>query len=105
MILVDHQNMPIAFTLSTAFNGRIRRHRIGTGIAFIRILKAHRNLGLIAWYHDKRNAQGRACAEVRVKRFGCADGLDVCRGIGIHWKPVNGRIPNIVGRQNRASGD
>src|SRR6266850_6124493 len=60
VVAIQHQHVPVAFTLGPALDWRIRWNRVWSGIAFVRVLKTDRDSRLRTRHYDERNADGAA---------------------------------------------
>ncbi len=101
MVRIHDQEMVVA----AMFEHGIGRNGIGTGVAFVGVIEGHRYFRLSVGYRVIGNADGTAVpgtgAKVRMQAGEGSDGVDVVPRTGVHRRPVDSDIPDIVGRKER----
>jgi len=92
--------------LIAALDGRVERYGIWTGIALALIGECGGILSLASWDRHVGNADRLAIVgsrpEIWVKRRRGSNGGDPGGRTGVDWELVNTRVPDIVGRKDRA---
>ena len=59
--------MPVAAAIAASLDGRVRRHRIWTGIAFIPKIESDSYFSLGTWHRNERNANWRSLVKAGAK--------------------------------------
>src|SRR5579862_9304076 len=99
--------MTVAGAAASALDRSIGWDWIRTGIAFARILKCDRDLGLCAGYSDEWNPNRRAQPKTRPKIgmawTGRSDGVYVRGRHRMHRQRVDARVPDIIGWEHRTA--
>ena len=96
MVPVDDEDRVVRAPLDR----RVRRDRIGAGIALVGVLERDRHLRLGAGHGDERDADRAAVpeagAEVGVHGAGCTDRRDVEGGVRIDGQRVDPGVPDMI---------
>ena len=106
------QHVAISVTRRSTLDRCVRWNRIGTGIALVVVEEAHRHRRLARRYDNIRNSDRRsrpgwpvARAEIRMDIGVGTDRIDIGIGSRVERQGVDTRVPDAVGRKERATGD
>src|SRR5512136_760689 len=104
VVSVQHQHVTIPRGRAAALDRRVRRERIGTRVAFVRIIKNDLNPRLASGDDDMRDpdrtAGPYARAKIRVYALARPDRGDIGRGIRMHGQMIDPGVPDVIRRKD-----
>jgi hypothetical protein len=65
VVAIEHEDVAVAIAVRPAFDRRVGRDGVGTGVALVCVRECHGHLLLRAGHDDVREADGRMRAELR----------------------------------------